>query len=245
LGLTCKFRGSVHYHQGRSITASRQAWCRRTWEFSIFIWRLLGEDWLPGSWDEGLKAHAHSDTSTPTRPYLQILPHPGPRIYKPPLHPQSKPPPKASMCQHCSQCTHTVLQNAAVRSHTSDPCPFHISAKGWDAEGENDGFCCCYCCLCHHVLRTFHVPGFRVPNCRTQSIPGSRFSRRICSRLIPCSLKSDNFFFTVGQIGALSQPPFACQVFPTSGPSSILSHLAVPACFPFMLIMITILTTRS
>jgi hypothetical protein len=42
-------RDSVHYHQGRNMAASRQAWCRRSWEFYIFIWRLLVEDWLPGS----------------------------------------------------------------------------------------------------------------------------------------------------------------------------------------------------
>jgi hypothetical protein len=57
-----RFRGS-DYHQGRSMAASRQAWCRRSWDFYIFIWRLLAEYWLPGSEDEGLKAHAHSDSN--------------------------------------------------------------------------------------------------------------------------------------------------------------------------------------
>jgi hypothetical protein len=32
-----------------NMAAFRQAWCRRSWEFCIFIWRLLGEDWLPAS----------------------------------------------------------------------------------------------------------------------------------------------------------------------------------------------------
>jgi len=30
LGLAYRFRGSVHYHQGRNMAASRQAWCRRS-----------------------------------------------------------------------------------------------------------------------------------------------------------------------------------------------------------------------
>jgi hypothetical protein len=30
LGLAYRFRGSVHYHQGESMAASRQAWCRRS-----------------------------------------------------------------------------------------------------------------------------------------------------------------------------------------------------------------------
>jgi len=38
---------------------------------------------LPGSWDEGLKAHTHSGTPTPTRPHLLIAPLPAPSIYKP------------------------------------------------------------------------------------------------------------------------------------------------------------------
>jgi hypothetical protein len=32
---------------------------------------------------EGLKAHTHSDTPTPTGPHLLIVPLPGPSIYKP------------------------------------------------------------------------------------------------------------------------------------------------------------------
>jgi hypothetical protein len=72
---------SVHYHQGKAT--SRQAWCRQSWEFYIFIWRLIVKDWFPGSQEEGIKAHAHSDPLTPTRPHLQIVPLPGPSIYKP------------------------------------------------------------------------------------------------------------------------------------------------------------------
>ena len=30
LGLAYRFRGSVHYHQGRNMEASRQAWCRQS-----------------------------------------------------------------------------------------------------------------------------------------------------------------------------------------------------------------------
>ena len=36
-GLAYRFRGSVHYHQGRNMVASRQAWYRRSREFYIFI----------------------------------------------------------------------------------------------------------------------------------------------------------------------------------------------------------------
>ena len=60
----------VHYHQGGNRTASREAWCRSCWESYIFFGRLLAEYWLPGSQDEGLKTHTHSDTPTPKRPHL-------------------------------------------------------------------------------------------------------------------------------------------------------------------------------
>jgi hypothetical protein len=55
LGLAYRFRGSVHYHQGGSMAASRQAWRRQSWELYVFIQRLLLEDWLPGNWGESLK----------------------------------------------------------------------------------------------------------------------------------------------------------------------------------------------
>jgi hypothetical protein len=42
------------------------------------------EDWLPGSYDEGFKAQAHSDTPTPKRPHLQRVPLPGLGILKAP-----------------------------------------------------------------------------------------------------------------------------------------------------------------
>ena len=32
---------------------------------------------------EGLKAHTHSDTPSPTRPHLPTVPPPGPSVYKP------------------------------------------------------------------------------------------------------------------------------------------------------------------
>jgi hypothetical protein len=86
LWLAHRFGGSVHYHQSGSMVASRQAWCRRSWEFYIFIWRLLWGDALPGSWDEGLRAHTHDDTPVPTRPHLLIVPLLGPSIYKPSHH---------------------------------------------------------------------------------------------------------------------------------------------------------------
>ena len=65
------------------MAASRQMWCRKRWAFPFFTWRLITEYWLPGSYDEGLKAHAHSDTPTPTGPQLLIVLLPGPSTYKP------------------------------------------------------------------------------------------------------------------------------------------------------------------
>jgi hypothetical protein len=55
LRLAYRFRGSVHYHQCGSMAVSRQAWCRQSWKFYVFIQRLLVEDWLSGNWGEGLK----------------------------------------------------------------------------------------------------------------------------------------------------------------------------------------------
>jgi hypothetical protein len=55
IGLAYRFGGSIHYHQGVSMAASRQAWYRRSWEFYVFIQRLLVEDWLLGNWGESLK----------------------------------------------------------------------------------------------------------------------------------------------------------------------------------------------
>jgi hypothetical protein len=37
LGLAYRFRGSVYHHQGENLAGSRQAWCRKSREFYIFI----------------------------------------------------------------------------------------------------------------------------------------------------------------------------------------------------------------
>jgi len=79
VGLAYRFRDSVHYHQGRNMAASRQAWCRQRWEFYIFIWRLLVENWPPGNQDEGLKPTPTVTHLLPTGPHLLIVP----RLYKP------------------------------------------------------------------------------------------------------------------------------------------------------------------
>ena len=71
------------------MAASRQAWCWRSWEFYIFIWKLLVEDWLPGSYHEGLNAHVHRNTLILTRPHLQIVPLLWPSIYKPSQQPHT------------------------------------------------------------------------------------------------------------------------------------------------------------
>jgi len=106
VGLAYRFRGSVHYHQGRSLVASKQAWCRRSWEFYIFIWRLLWKDWLPGS--ELLKAHTHSDTPTPTRPHYLMLPN----IYQP-----------SHSTPSCSNKSMGAIPKHSIMQNTSDPTP--------------------------------------------------------------------------------------------------------------------------
>jgi hypothetical protein len=51
---------------------------------------LLVDDWLPGSWEVGLKAHAHDGIPT-LRAHLSIVPLPeGPNIYKPSQIPRTK-----------------------------------------------------------------------------------------------------------------------------------------------------------
>jgi hypothetical protein len=64
------------------VAAFRQAWCKRSWEFFMFIWKLLAEYWLQGSKEECLKAHTHSDTPTTTWWHLLILLVPGLCIHK-------------------------------------------------------------------------------------------------------------------------------------------------------------------
>jgi hypothetical protein len=64
IGTGFQVRGSVHYHQGGSMAESRQAWCRRSWEFYIFIWRLLAEYWLQAASTRVLKLTS-SDTLLP------------------------------------------------------------------------------------------------------------------------------------------------------------------------------------
>jgi hypothetical protein len=82
LGLAYRFRGSIHYHQGGSMAASRQAWCRRSWGFIIFIWRLLAEycllklKWV--SCFPHPQWHTYSNRATPS--YSALF---GPSLYKP------------------------------------------------------------------------------------------------------------------------------------------------------------------
>jgi hypothetical protein len=67
-----------------SMVEYRHTWCWRRQEFYIFIERKPGTNCLPHGWEEGLKTHPHSDTLSPTRPHLLIVPLPGPSIFKPP-----------------------------------------------------------------------------------------------------------------------------------------------------------------
>jgi hypothetical protein len=102
-----RVRGSVRYHLGRSMGEPRQAWCRRKQEFNILFQRQT-ESWLPGSWEEGLKTHAHSDTLPPTRPHLLIVPFPGPSIFKPPYPTKS-----------CSLINLTPVKKLILKSSSS------------------------------------------------------------------------------------------------------------------------------
>jgi hypothetical protein len=55
LGLTYRFRDSVHYHHGKKHGSIQAYW--RSCEFSIFFQRQTGEDYLLGYYGENFKAH--------------------------------------------------------------------------------------------------------------------------------------------------------------------------------------------
>jgi hypothetical protein len=86
LGLAYRFRGSVHYHQGRKYGSIQAGMVQEELKLLPLVpkaaRRRLASS--PGGWDKGLKPHVHSDIPTLTRPYLQIVPLPGPSIFKPP-----------------------------------------------------------------------------------------------------------------------------------------------------------------
>ena len=70
---------------------SRQTWHWRSWEFYILFWRnrrrlLSSRQQGGGSQSPLLQWHTSSNKATliPTRPYLRIVPFPGPSIFKPP-----------------------------------------------------------------------------------------------------------------------------------------------------------------
>ena len=67
------------------MTVSRQAWCRRNWDFYIFIWRWASSGKLTSrqlGWGS-YKMWSNKATSIPTGLHPLIIPLPGPRIYKP------------------------------------------------------------------------------------------------------------------------------------------------------------------
>jgi len=78
LGLAYRVRGSVHYHQGKSIAASRQAWCRRSWVLHPHPKGVRNRLSIPRQLGGGCPSPPHSDTLPPTRPHLLIVPLPGP-----------------------------------------------------------------------------------------------------------------------------------------------------------------------
>jgi hypothetical protein len=55
------------------MAASRQAWCRRSWEFYNFIWRTLGEEWC---WRDG-SAGKSTDCSCEVSEFKSQQPHGG------------------------------------------------------------------------------------------------------------------------------------------------------------------------
>jgi hypothetical protein len=69
----------VHYNQGRSMAAFRQASCWRSWVLHLVpkANRRLSSMWL-GRWSQST---SHSDTLPATRPHLLIVPHSN--IFKP------------------------------------------------------------------------------------------------------------------------------------------------------------------
>ena len=69
MGLAYRFRDSVHYLQGRNMAAARQASCRQSWLLHLHLKaaiRRLASRKL--GW--GCYSPPHSDTPTPTRPYI-------------------------------------------------------------------------------------------------------------------------------------------------------------------------------
>jgi hypothetical protein len=87
-GLQVQRFSPLSSRQERNMAISRQAWCRMSWEFYIFIWRLLAKYWF-------LKYQATSKRAlkpTPTVTYLlqqchslakykQTITNPIPRLY--------------------------------------------------------------------------------------------------------------------------------------------------------------------
>ena len=75
---------SIHYHQGMSMAASRQPWCRKELRVLHLVLKANRRSWIPDSYDKGSKARAYSDTPIPTRLHLlQKATLPGPSICKP------------------------------------------------------------------------------------------------------------------------------------------------------------------
>jgi hypothetical protein len=85
LELAYRFRGSVYYHQGRKMAASKQAWCRRSWKLKASRRRLSSRQLGEWSQSPSPKWCISSIKATPTpSPCFLIVPLPGPSIFKPP-----------------------------------------------------------------------------------------------------------------------------------------------------------------
>jgi len=74
LGLAYRFWGSVHYHQGGSIAASRQAWCRRSWVLHLHQKEARNRLSILRQLGGGSISPPHSDTLPLTKPHLLIVP---------------------------------------------------------------------------------------------------------------------------------------------------------------------------
>jgi hypothetical protein len=75
--MTYRFRCSVHYHHGRKHDSIQvDMVLERELGVLHFVQKANSRRLASRQLEEGLKAHPHSDTLPPTRPYLLTVPLP-------------------------------------------------------------------------------------------------------------------------------------------------------------------------
>ena len=96
------------------MAASRQAWCRRSWEFYIFIWRLLADTGFQAARARVLRPclqwHTYSNKAAPPNSVT-----PGPSLYKP-----------SQLCIRSS-----VLWKEKKKIHRASSFVWHAESHTW------------------------------------------------------------------------------------------------------------------